>query len=239
MTASFLSTLTGSFATPAARTRPSRWSRRPTATTGSTPATSTARSRRRRSATRCAAPAAMGWAGFNCSLPHKVAVIEHLDGLGESAAVIGAVNCAVRRDGRLDRREHRRPGLPRGAADRRRTRPARRWSIFGAGGAARAIAVEAALAGAARDHGRQPRRRARRATLRRRSLRRRARRAEAALVAWDARPTRVPADTDIVVNATSIGLFPDVDARLDARRRLAAAGHGRGRRDPQPAAHAR
>ena len=42
---------------------------------------------------------AMNWAGFNCSIPHKVAVIEHLDGLGESASVIGAVNCAVRRDG--------------------------------------------------------------------------------------------------------------------------------------------
>src|SRR5260221_8519389 len=40
---------------------------------------------------------AMGWAGFNCSLPHKVAVIAHLDGLGESAAIMGAVNCAVRR----------------------------------------------------------------------------------------------------------------------------------------------
>src|SRR5580693_8817443 len=40
---------------------------------------------------------AMGWAGFNCSLPHKVAVIAHLDGLGESAAVMGAVNCVVRR----------------------------------------------------------------------------------------------------------------------------------------------
>jgi shikimate 5-dehydrogenase len=25
---------------------------------------------------------AMGWLGFNCSIPHKVAVIEHLDGLG-------------------------------------------------------------------------------------------------------------------------------------------------------------
>ena len=25
---------------------------------------------------------AMNWAGFNCSLPHKVAVIQHLDGLG-------------------------------------------------------------------------------------------------------------------------------------------------------------
>ena len=42
---------------------------------------------------------AMSWAGFNCSIPHKVAVIEHLDGLGESASVIGAVNCAVRREG--------------------------------------------------------------------------------------------------------------------------------------------
>ena len=40
---------------------------------------------------------AMDWAGFNCSLPHKVAVIEHLDGLGESAAIMRAVNCAVRR----------------------------------------------------------------------------------------------------------------------------------------------
>ena len=44
---------------------------------------------------------AMGWAGFNCSIPHKVAVIEHLDGLGDSAAVIGAVNCVVRRGDRL------------------------------------------------------------------------------------------------------------------------------------------
>ena len=33
---------------------------------------------------------AMGWIGFNCSIPHKVAVIEHLDGLGDSAMVIGA-----------------------------------------------------------------------------------------------------------------------------------------------------
>ena len=42
---------------------------------------------------------AMGWIEFNCSIPHKVEVIEHLDGLGESAAVMRAVNCAVLRDG--------------------------------------------------------------------------------------------------------------------------------------------
>jgi len=26
----------------------------------------------------------MGWVGFNCSIPHKVAVVEYLDGLAES-----------------------------------------------------------------------------------------------------------------------------------------------------------
>ena len=31
---------------------------------------------------------AMGWAGFNLSIPHKVTVIPHLDGLGESAACL-------------------------------------------------------------------------------------------------------------------------------------------------------
>src|ERR1700751_134729 len=41
---------------------------------------------------------AMGWAGFNCSIPHKVAVIEHLASLEESADLIGAVNCVIRRD---------------------------------------------------------------------------------------------------------------------------------------------
>jgi shikimate dehydrogenase len=43
---------------------------------------------------------AMGWIGFNCSLPHKVAVIDELDELAESARLIGAVNCAVRTGGR-------------------------------------------------------------------------------------------------------------------------------------------
>src|SRR6476469_9020104 len=44
---------------------------------------------------------AMGWAGFNCSLPHKVAVIDHLDRLAASARVIGAVNTVVATDGDL------------------------------------------------------------------------------------------------------------------------------------------
>lgn len=44
---------------------------------------------------------AMGFRGFNCTIPHNVAVIEHLDGPGESAALMGAVNCVVRRGEKL------------------------------------------------------------------------------------------------------------------------------------------
>src|SRR3954470_11136273 len=92
---------------------------------------------------------AMGWAGFNCSIPHKVAVIEHLDGLGESAAVIGAVNCAVRRDGAYIGENTDGQGFL--TALRSVVDPAgRSVVVFGAGGAARAITVETALAGARR-----------------------------------------------------------------------------------------
>jgi shikimate dehydrogenase len=153
---------------------------------------------------------ALGWAGFNCSIPHKVAVIEHLDGLGDSAAVIGAVNCAVRRDGRYVGENTDGAGFLE--ALRQVADPAgRTLVVLGAGGAARAIAVEAALAGAAaitivnRDRNRG-------AELV--ALLRGATDTRAELTVWD-RPYRVPAETDILVNATSVGLFPDVDARLD------------------------
>ena len=152
---------------------------------------------------------AMGWAGFNCSIPHKVAVIEHLDGLGESAEVIGAVNCVVDRDGRWIGENTDGQGFV--SALRTVVDPAgRSLVIFGAGGAARAIAVEAALAGAAsitvvnrgRERGEELA-----------ALLAGGTGAEAAFVSWDD-DVSVPDGTDIVVNATSIGLFPDVDARV-------------------------
>jgi shikimate dehydrogenase len=153
---------------------------------------------------------AMGWAGFNCSIPHKVAVVEHLDGLAESASVIGAVNCAVARDGRLIGENTDGQGFM--TALRTVVDPAgRSLVLFGAGGAARAIAVEAALAGAGpitvvnRDAGRGSELVE---LLDQRTP------ADAELVPW--RGTyRVPEAADIVVNATSVGLFPDIGARLD------------------------
>ena len=152
---------------------------------------------------------AMGWAGFNCSLPHKVAVIDHLDGLGESAAIMQAVNCAERRDGKYIGENTDGKGFLQSLKET--VDPAKKNMVmFGAGGAARAIGVETALAGLAsltvvnrsEERGRELT-----AMLNERTP------VEAEFVMWQG-DFAVPPSTDIVVNATSIGLFPDVDARM-------------------------
>src|ERR1041385_6499814 len=83
---------------------------------------------------------AMGFRGFNCSLPHKVMVIPHLDGLGESAALMGAVNCVVRRDGKLIGENTDGKGFLRSLSAVVDPK-GKSVVLFGAGGAARAIAV--------------------------------------------------------------------------------------------------
>jgi shikimate dehydrogenase len=152
---------------------------------------------------------AMGFAGFNCTIPHKVAVLGHLDGLGESAALMGAVNCVVRRDGKLIGENTDGKGFV--TALRALTDPkGKRVVLFGAGGAARAIGVEMGLAGAGRitlvnrseERGREL------VTLLREKVR-----VAAELVVWRG-DYRVPEETDVVINATSIGLYPDGDAHL-------------------------
>ena len=152
---------------------------------------------------------AMGFRGFNCTIPHKVAVIEHLDSLGESAALMRAVNCVVRRDDLLIGENTDGKGFV--TALRQLTDPAgKRIVMFGAGGAARAIGVELALAGAA--HITIVNRTAAKANDIAKLLRLKTT-AEAEGIEL-AGVYKVPAGTDVVVNATSIGLYPDVDARL-------------------------
>ncbi len=153
---------------------------------------------------------AMGWAGFNCSIPHKVAVIEHLDGLGESAEIIGAVNTIVRRGDALIGENTDGKGFVKALKDV--IDPADKTVVlFGAGGAARAVGVEMALAGASRitvvNRGRE-----RGETVAR--LIDEKTPASAAYAAWDG-PFAIPGDTDIVIHATSIGLYPDVDGLPD------------------------
>ena len=152
---------------------------------------------------------AMGWAGFNCSLPHKVSVIDHLDLLAESAEVIGAVNTVVAADGDLV--GHNTDG--QGFVESLRTvvDPAGLdVVVLGAGGAARAVAVETALAGAASI------------TVVNRNERRGAELARvvtagtgvpAAHLPWTG-AYAVPSGADVVVQATSVG-FGDGDAMPD------------------------
>ena len=152
---------------------------------------------------------AMGWLGFNCSMPHKVSVIEHLHGLGTSAEIIGAVNCVVRRPAGLIGENTDGQGF---LASLRAVRDPVGCAVvvLGAGGAARAIAVELALAGAAsitvvnRD--------ARRGALLADLIEARTP-AAAAAVSWD-RPYALTPGVGVLVNATSIGLS-DPDARIE------------------------
>jgi shikimate dehydrogenase len=206
----FLPMLTGSFATPAAE--------------NPTVAMVEAAYRHHRIAARyinCEVPPellgdavrgarAMGWIGFNCSIPHKVAVISHLDGLGESAGLIGAVNTVVRHGDKLIGENTDGGGFV--AALRTVIDPAgKNVVIFGAGGAARAVSVELAVAGASRI-----------AIVNRSSGRAKPvvdllnekTNAKAELVPWS-QDSRVTKHADVVINATSIGLYPDVDGRLD------------------------
>jgi len=153
---------------------------------------------------------AMGWIGFNCSIPHKIAVIAHLDGLAASATVIGAVNCVVLRDGRLVGENTDGQGFL--SSLRTVTEVAgRKLVLFGAGGAARAIAVEAALAGIASITivNRDPERGAELAAVIESDTP-----ASAEFVSWQ-EPYQIPSQADIVVNATSIGLFPHTEDRLN------------------------
>ena len=151
----------------------------------------------------------MGFRGGNCTIPHKVAVLEHLDRLSEEAALMGAVNTIVRQGDELVGETTDGKGFVRSL--RTVTEPeGKRAVIFGAGGAARAISVELAMAGIAelRIVNRTPKRGQELADLVAQRLK-----IPVEFVAWEG-DYDVPPQTDVLVNATSIGLFPNVDQRV-------------------------
>ena len=149
---------------------------------------------------------AMGWKGFNCSIPHKIAVIEHIDALGESAEIIGATNCVVDHDGRFVGENTDGKGFVESLRGIAKLDGAK-LTVLGAGGAARAIAVEMALAGATEI---EIVNRTEQTGVDLAELVDRRTPAQAGFRIWDG-DIGFEEGTDIVVNATSIGLFPGVD----------------------------
>ncbi len=93
----------------------------------------------------------LGFGGLNLTLPHKVAVIPMLDGLEPSAQISGACNTVVRQpDGRLIGSNTDGSGFVWSLRDAGIDPAGLDVVLLGAGGAARAVAVELALAGARR-----------------------------------------------------------------------------------------
>ena len=146
--------------------------------------------------------------GVNCTIPHKIEVMEYLDELSESARLIGAVNTIVNDNGRLYGDNTDGKGFMMSLQSNGVDVRGKRAVVFGAGGAARAICVEMALAGAVDI------------TI---VCRPRGRALGEALVEIVQKNTQtavrcedwvgehsIPAGTDIVVNATPVGLYPNV-----------------------------
>jgi shikimate dehydrogenase len=151
---------------------------------------------------------AMRFRGGNFTIPHKVAVIPHLDELSEAAELMGAVNCVNRVGDRLIGENTDGKGFVQSLRDI--TDPAgKRIVVLGAGGAARAIAVELGLSGVAElvVVNRSPTRGAELAELLTQRVG-----VPAHYEAWEG-DYRVPEGTEIVVQATSIGLG-DAEARV-------------------------
>lgn len=92
---------------------------------------------------------ALGAAGWNVTMPHKTAMAALCDELSPAARIVGAVNTVVVRDGRLTGHITDGSGFTAALTDRGFNPAGKQVALFGAGGAARAAAVQLALDGAA------------------------------------------------------------------------------------------
>ena len=145
---------------------------------------------------------AAGIDGYNLTVPHKQAIMALLDEVDPSARAIGAVNTVVRSGARYVGHNTDAPGFVRSLEEAGVPVGGSVVALIGAGGAARAVVLALADAGAgevvvinrtkAKAHGA----------------------AELAGSVGRVGTMTDVSDAEIVVNATSIGLYPDVDARV-------------------------
>lgn len=152
-----------------------------------------------------------GMKGINLTMPHKIKVLPYLDELSPAAKIIGAVNTVIQKDGKLYGENTDGKGFVTALKNSGETLEGKKVTILGAGGAARAIAVECALNGAAHIN----------------IINRSAGKGEelASLIqsetdssvqylTWE-NSMKIPADTQILINATSIGFSPNVTDKPD------------------------
>lgn len=147
--------------------------------------------------------------GINLTIPHKVNVLPYLDELSEAAKIIGAVNTVINKNGTLYGENTDGKGFLISLEKEGVSVKGKKIVILGAGGAARAIGVECALAGAGKIIivNRQQERGRELAELIAVHTN-----AGTEYVRWDS-AYAVPSETDILVNATSLGLYPNISGK--------------------------
>jgi shikimate dehydrogenase len=151
---------------------------------------------------------ALNMRGINLTIPHKVNVLQYLDEVSPDARLMGAVNMVHRQGERLIGENTDGKGFLKSLREDAGVDPTgKRVVVLGAGGAARAITVELALAGAQhitivnRSAGRGQ-------TLV--NLLNQETPVEAEFRLWEGSYALSPG-VDVLVNATSIGLYPNVE----------------------------
>ena len=92
---------------------------------------------------------AMGVRGFNCTMPDKNLMCELADELSPAAKMIGAVNTVLHEDGKLIGYNTDGIGYMRAVKDAGHDIIGKKMTLLGAGGAATAVCVQAALDGVA------------------------------------------------------------------------------------------
>lgn len=155
---------------------------------------------------------ALGISGFNVTVPHKVAIMEYLDEIDEDAKAIGAVNTVKNDNGRLIGFNTDGPGYVSGLKTVAQLE-GQNVLIIGAGGAARGIAITLANT------------RIKSLTITNRT----AQKAKEIITACNDKVNlnvleiqaaeENLAQFDIIINTTSVGLYPNIDeCPLDLRR---------------------
>ena len=152
-----------------------------------------------------------GMRGINLTMPHKIKVLPYLDELSPAAEIIGAVNTVIQKEGKLFGENTDGKGFVTALKNSGETLDKKNVTILGAGGAARAIAVECALNGAAHIN------------IINRSIEKGEELASLIQIKTDSSAKylnwknnmEIPSDTDILINATSIGFSPNVTDKPD------------------------
>jgi shikimate dehydrogenase len=163
---------------------------------------------------------AVGFGGWNCTVPLKVGMLERCDRLGDSAEKLRSVNTVVNEGGTLTGHSTDGVGWSRALREAFDCGPGDvRILLLGAGGAGRAVATQALLENCPRlvianRHGSRARALAD-------DLAAKIPRGEGAsggsveVIAWEDIPAAL-AEVDLVVNATSTGLDPQAPPVLSA-----------------------